>query len=267
MPRRARLRRFLRRSRRLAITLGIALAVACTVLVLAGAALSRQSPSWWRRIDPASPEAAEAARRLENDAGSEFTRPRASDPAESADGTPRSAPWSVAIDDLTASRWLATRLPDWLRAEANLADWPDELRDLQVRFTPSDIHVGVRVGGGGRSAGKVLSVTLRPELVNDALWLRATWVHVGRMPLPAGAVLGSAADRAAEALPEVMVRLPETADFFKILAGARALADPAAHELPDDRTIRIRRVRLGDGWIEVTCQTEGRRVPTHTPAP
>lgn len=256
--RRARALRWLRRVRLLLITTGIGLGAGAVVLTLAGWAMVRGSPPWWRQIDTDDARTIEWAEAVHRAVGQHLTERRDGDVAERGPGEPRwqSEPWRVALRPMDANAWLNIELPRWLEASGEAAGFgPGGFSQLQVEFRDGLVHVGVRVETEGRL--QVLSATLRPRVADDgALWVPADWVHVGRLPVPAGWVLDEAEARLSDVVPDEVRDLPEMRAMLRAFAGERAIVREPLVRLPDGRRVRLLDVRPRDGLLEVTCRTE-----------
>ena len=259
---RRRLLRLRRRIRPIAIGAGLACAAIAALLLITASSLVRLSPSWWRHYTLDTGLKDHAAR-VENAAISHLYRARPADPALTDDGAPwRSAPWSIALREEDASAWLTARLPDWLEGDAGkIAEWPEGLGQPQVRFENGRPRVGaaLRFEQGDR----VISAAITPEFHDDgSLWLRTDWIHIGRLPLPAGPMLTHAdraiADEMPEELADEIARDAERAGFFEILRGEAPLVREPVLRLDDGRAVRLLALRLTDGRIEIDCQTIAR---------
>jgi hypothetical protein len=238
------------------VVAGLAVAAALSVAGLTAAGLTRSAPSWWRIYRP-TPELIEHGAAVENAVISLLYRQRDADPAWAADPTGpwRSETWSRAIRDEDASAWLATRLPAWVEGHAEVPDWPDGLGKPQVRFDDGIVRIGVAYQRDGGE--RVVSANFRPSVRADgSVWLRTSWVHMGRLPVPAGLVLGQAATRLKNRLPESLADDPNALALARILAGDVPLAkDPVMH-LEDGRAVRLLGVRVTPGRIELDLRTE-----------
>lgn len=235
--------------------MGLPLAVAVTVLGLFAWSLARSAPPWWRQYRPEDARLLERAKLVEDDATSRLfdIRPRAH-----ADGPYMSALWGVGITDDDASAWLTARLPLWLDGQVGLPPWPDELTQMQVQFGDGVARVAVRIREDGDDAGRIVTTTLRPDIdETGAVWLRPTWVHLGRLPVPASWVL-SRAERDATDLLSRSADEQESAALFGVLRGRSPLAEDPVIGLDAGRQVRLVGLRIRDGRLELTCRTEGR---------
>ncbi len=262
--RRVRTLRAWRRVRLIAVTAAVALIAGACVLVLAGWAMVRGSPTWWRQIDPDDPRTIAWAETVHRAVGQHLTERRTGDQAHAASYVPESGgsrwqsePWRVSLEPQDANAWLNVELPRWLNATGDGTGWPKAFSQLQVEFRDGHLYIGVRVEADGRS--QVLSASLRPEVREDgSLWVPADWVHVGRLPVPAAWVLGEAEQRLPDLVPDELRRLPETRAMLRAFAGEHAIVQEPVVRLPDDRYVRLLSIRSRNGRLEVTCRTEAR---------
>ncbi len=242
MPRRRRrLWRWL-----LAIT--VVLALALGVLALLIVRLSTQQPAWWSPLDPASEQVRDTAERIENIVTSELHR--ADRPGVRAtDGSWASREWTLVLTSEQASSWLSVRLPRWLENQGGKFTWPEEIRALQVDFTPGMLRVGVRVllDDTERTVWGELTPTARSD---GSLWVQVRWLHVGCLPLPAGPALEHLAW-----LGSVPVRSSELARVLDVLVGRAPLVREPVVDLSDGRQVRIVAIELRDGVLELTLRT------------
>ena len=223
--------------------------------------MTGSAPAWWRRTDPSAARTIERAMMLENAIASHLSlrRDSASDLVYTATGEVpegwRSDPWSVALKSEDANAWLNVRLPVWLAGENEHFEWPEEVTDLQVHFDAPHVRLGAKVRVRGTE--QFLSATLTPELREDgSLWVKADWVHLGRLPIPASWVLGEAESRVDEIIPDELRSLPQAQSFFRVMAGEEPVAERPVVRLPDRRLVRLLRLEADRGWVEITCQTE-----------
>ena len=252
-PRVIRIRRKLRAR---LIVAGLALAATVSVAGLVASGLARSAPSWWRVYRP-TPELADHGAAVENAVVSLVYQQREPDPEWLAapEGPWRSQTWSRAIRDEDASAWLATRLPAWIDGQSDLPGWPDGLGKPQIRFDEGIVRIGISYA---RDDGhRVISANFRPTVHEDgSVWLRSDWVHLGRLPVPASLVLGEAADRLRDRLPESLAGDPNAARLARVLAGDIPLAENPVMRLEDGRAVRLLGVRVGEGRIELDLRTE-----------
>ncbi len=246
-----------RRRRRITF---VAWLVVMLALVAAGGwivvgSMTRAAPAWWRNIDPGDQKTARRAQDLEGAISSHISmvRPGAID-ADDGGGW-RTEPWTVAMRAEDANAWLNVRLPVWMARENERFVWPDEMTDLQVHFDAPLIRIGAKVRAEGRE--HYLSATLTPELRGDgSLWVKADWVHVGRLPIPASWVLNEAEARADDLIPAELRDVPQAKTFFRIVAGEEPIAERPVVRLPDNRRVRLVALRAEKGWVAITCLTE-----------
>jgi len=239
----------------------VAAGMAAALVIAAGfaisATLTRAAPGWWNT--PRDDETARArATAMENAAVSELyrARPRGTDgpPAESAAWM--SETWSVGLLENDINAWLAARMPRWLEGRPGLPDWPPTMSQLQVRFDNGAVRAGVRVDTP--DGPRFVTASFRPEIDDrGSLWLRASWVHIGRLPVPASWVIGSGDDGDGVLPPELLER-PEAALFLGMARGDAPVADAPLVRLEDRRRVRLLGVRVRPGRLELTMRTEAR---------
>lgn len=228
------------------------------VCVLLSLSLTRQAPMWWRSVRPDDPRVAARAASIENTLVNDLYAGRPGDegfrPAE--DGSWRSQRWTLRISAAEANAWLSARLPKWLANREDPVRLPKEIAELQVGFDDGVIRVGALVRAGGDP--QIVSATLEPRLAPDgALWLPARWLHLGRLPVPAGPLLERAEAGGPDGLiPASLMALPETAAMFRAFAGEAPIVSKALIRLEDGRRVRVLGVSARDGVLEITCQTE-----------
>lgn len=238
--------------RRWALRIVAAGLCAACLLVVAAVSQARLAPQWWRTISRDDPATKALGQRIENSVinRAHQTRPA----ADSADGW-TSEPWTIEVRPEEANAWLNIRLPKWMVNQKDEFRWPKEVTDLQVDFGQGEITIGARVQSGERS--QVVSATLRPRLEGDGrLFAPASWVNVGRLPIPADWVLGHAHRNAERYIPPEFYRLPETEALFRAFEGRDAIVQHAVVRLPDGRRVRILALEVVDGVLRMTCRTE-----------
>jgi hypothetical protein len=109
----------------------------------------------------------------------------------------------------------------------------------------------------------VLSIALAPRIGDDgSLWLEATSVAIGSLPMPAGLVLTAGASDespgffdARRAVPDELRSRRETAPIIAALRGERPLTVLAPLRLPDGRKVRIVHLQPMEGRLVITCTT------------
>lgn len=247
--------------RRRAATVVIAAAAVAAAVLVGGYVLAGASPSWWRSFDPADPRSVQTARAVEDGAWAVLTEPRP--PAPSGAG---SIAWRAALAGADASAWLNLRLPRWLESRGVLARWPEEIRELQVRFDAGLVHVAARVGAGGEE--RYLSAVVRPRVdESGALWLPAERLGVGRVGVPASWVLSDIGQTGPdllalrEAIPRGLRERPETAAILAALAGREPMALRPVVRLPDGRRVHLVRIESAQDRLIFTCRTDDPRPP------
>lgn len=231
--------------------------LAVGLLVLAGVVaaclgtawwLSAQSPSWWAPADARDPAVQRLAEALENGTITTMNQVR-----------PGGGPWAMAVTEHAANAWLAARLRPWLVSQAGLDRWPPGVDRVMVRFEPGVVRLGVELLEAGRR--RVLSVAFTPEARagpapsqgprGGELWIEPTWVHVGRLPLPAGWVLSGAVGTGAH-LPADLAALPQTPALLQALRGLAPVVRAASVRLPDGRRLLLEGVRAEEGRLVIT---------------
>jgi len=238
----------------------LALAVAATACLGLGWSLLlvRGAPPWWRTIPPDTEPTARLAQQVENGVVSTLHQVRPTDEAyvPPAEGHWRSTVWSVGLRASDANAWLNTRLPKWFANSSREARWPGDLEGVQVEFDDGRIHVGAQVSLGDRR--RIISATLVPNVQPDgSLWMRATTVRLGRLPIPPSWVLGGGEQvPAVKYVPEEFRELPETRQMFRAFIGRRPLLDHAVLPLEDGRQVRLLQLVPRDGRLRFTCRTE-----------
>lgn len=251
-----RLLRIRRRTRTIAIASGLGLAVVVTLLLVVGFSLTRAAPSWWRQytLDDRLRSHATA---VENAAVSQLSRTRPADTNLKAGEPWRSAPWSIAIKDGDASAWLTARLQNWLAGDQGFRDWPEGLGRPQIRFEEGRLHLGASLHF--EKGDRVLSAAVEPEFRDDgSLWLKTDWIHIGRLPLPAGPMLARAEDAIDQRIPGDLADNAHASSLFAILRGEAPLAQRPVLRIDEGRAVRLLALRLLDGRIELDCQTISR---------
>ncbi len=220
------------------------------VVVAAGYRLTTQTPQWWASIDPKDTAVIERAERVENALTSDLSR--ADRQGVSGDDGWQSETWVIRLTSDEANAWLNARLPRW--AENRLEDfqWPSEVQSIQVAFEPGSIRLGASVRLDERE--RVLSAELTPRVDDDgSVWLDVGWMYLGRLPLPAGWLLGADLFNIA---PESIADDPGFASLARGLAGKQAIVREPVIRLGDGRRVRIVSMELREGELVLTCRTE-----------
>ncbi len=276
-------RRRLPRRKSVLIGSGLFLAGLITGGVIVAGWLADQAPAWWEPVDASNPHTVAVADAVENGAVDLLSEVRPS--VERTPGLLTSEAWTVRLTPEEVNAWLAVRLPMWIRNQSDNFRWPSQVAQLQVDFRHDDIVLGVRAVAHGTE--RYLWVTLDPTIDEDgALWLRATWVHVGRLALPANwflpdeagtptpakqgtAIAGGGGGGAAAAapkptlvtknIPDDIRALPATGTLLAALNGNGPVAKNPTIRLADGRRVRIVGIVAEDGALFVTCRTEVRQ--------
>lgn len=226
-----------------------------SLLAALGVMLARATPSWWRPADPDAPATRLAAEALEHGVVNQIHawRPRA---AASGGEAWRSEPWTVSLSEVDANAWLAASLPKWLANLEKPARLPPELSELQVAFASGVVRIGGRIAHAG--ADHTLSASVRPEIRADgSLWMAATWVRLGRMPVPASWLLERAMDEGSE-LGAAAFRTAEGRAAARVLAGLEPASRLPELRLADGRRVRLLRIEAREDQLWLTCRTEGK---------
>lgn len=259
-----------RRSRRIAVAAGFILVTIGTAAVLMALALTQENPRWWVRVNPTDPATIATAERVENGITSALTEVRAANNTPDKSAQPATAAWQVFITTEQANAWLNVRLKRWLADQAEQGNlefrWPESVGQLQVSFQHGRIHVGAVVTQPGSAAGaepktQTLAAALRPHFGDDgSLWMTAERIEIGRLPVPAGWVLRSAANtqkKVADVSNE-LARQPQTERVLAAFRGERPVLTRPAVKLADGRRVRIVAIEPADDKLVITCMTEQR---------
>jgi hypothetical protein len=226
-------------------------------------AMTNLRPTWWPGEDLAPLDGRRAAELeatgadLESAVVSQLTMVRPQDEAiTKRDGAYRSAVWGVSVSDEDMNAWLATRLPKWIESRGVSESWPKDLRSVRVRTRPSGITLGMRFEN---EMGERRFVTLEclPELSLDgSIWLRATWVHLGKLPIPASAAMAKFNVSREEYLPQDIADGPQVTSVLRVLSGEIPAMKQGLIRVDATRRVRLQGVDLREGRIELTCRTE-----------
>lgn len=281
----ATLRRVLRFRRRELVAARVLIAAAGGLALLGALcyALSRAQPSWWKPgYATPTPEHERMATVLENAVVTEVSkaRPSARGPGGTGAATGVSEPWAMLVRAEDINAWLNTKLPRWVSGDSRAVGpggeagaggvrraWPRQVQELQVEFEEGLVLVGVRIRGAGGD-DQTLTTSLRPSVRDGQLWLEATGVSVGRMPIPVGLVFSSKASAggsglldAASRVPKELRVLPETGQLMAALAGAVPVLEKATTKLQDGRRVRLLGVESHPSGLVLQCRTEGANTP------
>lgn len=215
-------------------------AVVAGGLVVYGLAV--RTPPWFGGAVPDRAESRRLAQRLENRIITEAYRFRGA-PATGPDGVRRTGgDWSLRVSEEEATAWLTVRFSEWLANRDPPVRIPPSVGDLRAHFANGrawiagrvdesvySISSGVRVSDSGvRLSGVRAGV--------GSLWWPVSWGGLNLVGLVNGET-GSAAVR-------------------NILAGREALVAGGTVRLEDGRRVRILRVTIESGEVEVGCRTE-----------
>jgi hypothetical protein len=227
------------------------------VLFLAGVGfaylLTLREPAWWRDVKAADPATIDTASQVENGVVTQLSEVRPADPE--AKGGYKSREWSVSISAADADAWLATRLKQWVENQGG--HWPQQLTSVQVEFSSGVIKVGVRQEEGG--SARFVYVEAAPELRADgSLWLLPRGMGAGAMPLPMGVVRNEVREAVINRLPPGSTKRQQAEEAIEVLAGQRPALKDAVVKLEDGRCVRLLKIAVFEGRIELTCRTEKR---------
>ncbi|MCC6320678.1 MAG: hypothetical protein IT438_04485 [Phycisphaerales bacterium] len=246
-----------------AVFIVIALLTAGALVALA---LTQERPTWWRQIDPASPDTLSVAHAVENGMATALTQVRPEAPAAPAG----SEPWKVFITTDQANAWLSARLRGWLEDQAARegagvgggrgVKWPAEVGTPQVSFERGIIRIGAMVERSTTSGGprlQALSAVLRPDVRADgSFWCTASSVSIGRLPVPASWVLKPRASGLSSPAATSQSVPSQFSRVMDALAGRGPLLGSAIIRLADGRRVRILELDPQPGRLVITCRTE-----------
>ncbi len=201
-----------------------------------GYALWSASPAHWRVVDADDEEVKKAAGRFERSTVSRLTHVR---PPEKA--------WRLVLEQRPLNRWLATRLPQWLRNQG--IEIAEELENAveqrMVAFRRDHVVVAAKLTTPDLS--QILSLRYTPTVTDDGLVrLTLDGMYAGRLPLPRAAVEGLLENYAqggsgSRPTAKEILRALEKVDL----------------ELPlrDGRKVRVTGIELRKGKAILTCRT------------
>lgn len=231
------------RARFWVVAVGMGLIAAAAITALCAWLLIRSAPSWWNTVHTATPQSENVGREIENAVVNQLHAQR-----------PPGEVWSVALTQDDANDWLSTRLVKWLQNRDNSVDWSTTIQRAAISFKPGSITLGLSIRTDRAEDGHVLTLELIPSIDEQGrLWLLASELAIGRLPLPLGMVASDSG----------LLRsfLPRGVDdgagaVLTALAGKEPLAQRAAAKLGDNRTVRLTALEVRDGRIDLTCTTE-----------
>ncbi|MCC6675687.1 MAG: hypothetical protein IT436_00960 [Phycisphaerales bacterium] len=244
------------RWRRRFAAISVGLVALLSALLIVAVWQSRMEPGWWTGTSAAAAGSGAGAG-LQNSVINQLhlARPTAADLGP--DEAWRSEPWRVSMRCEDVNAWLAEELPRWLANRDPPVRWPARVETARAGFEAGRVMVGARLRHGGGFGGvSVISASLVPELREDgSLWLRASWVRIGRLPAPASWVV----PRLREAMREA--GLEDEAHggvgfLLRVLEGEEPLARSAVIRLEDGRRVRLLDLELRDGALWITARTE-----------
>ncbi len=244
---------WLRHRRRRIAAVGVASVAGLTGLLAMGVVLAHATPGWWAPAPADDPATRQTAEALENGVVNQLHAWRAKDASAKPESW-RSEPWTVSLSASDANAWIAASLPKWLANHQKPIKLPPEVSELQVGFASGVVRIGARVRHEG--ASHVLSASVRPEIREDgSLWLAATWVRLGRMPMPASWLLDRALGASGDASG---LDSPQTVAVARVLSGLEPAAAAPELKLADGRRVRLLKIEPRDGQLWLTCRTEGK---------
>ena len=160
---------------------------------------------------------------------------------------PAGEPWAIALDPADINAWLATRLPQWIAHDPELAEFSAA---ASLRIAASDGALVVEAPIGPSALGLIASARVALELadaddadakglpVSGRLHLDIGATRIGRLPIPLAA-LGLPA---AETVAAQLARLEQRSTDRRFRLG-------------DGRTIEIRAISCEDGQIRIRFAT------------
>jgi hypothetical protein len=229
----------------------LGLGAMCAALLVIAALLGGARPVWWRS-EPGAPDRRTLAGAVDNGAWTVVTELR---PMVAGERKNMSEPWSVSLSADAATAWLNEKLPRWLASQQSPARLPDGA-ELQAAFERGVVHIGIHLPEEGTAdeSGRYISMSLRPRIDGEGLWLPVTTVSVGRLDVPARALLVSEGNTARGSSGGGVVRFsPEVA---ALLQGRAPALRGASIRLPDGRTVRLLKFEPFDDRLVLTMQTE-----------
>lgn len=242
-----------RRNRLLRVGAWGFLVLAALLLASAGIlyALSAATPDWWKPASPEDPKSKAIAEAFESYLVTEANRVR---PAASPSGPDsyRSAPWSVVVGQEEVNAWLASKLPRWAASRGRSAG------TVQLKFEQSGMAIAAQVAGARVVSAKVggLNVLERGIVLAEIRDIRVgrlplKWTGMSAAGLVGGASSGEKPDTERTEVPQSLgaMHLDPVGNVIEV--EMRAVA-----HLADGRSVRLVKLRTGDGFVELTCVTE-----------
>ncbi len=161
------------------------------------------------------------------------------------------ATWTLRIREEDINAWFAARLRKWVAHEAG-AQWPAELGTPQVRFEADAIRLAIPFAAGGGE--RFVIAAIRPVMEKDLLRLELKRVELGRVSLP-GEPVANLLRTLTGAAPGAFENkeLKSVLDWLE----RREAVEPMV-ELEDGRRIRIVKIVMGEGMVDVTARTVDR---------
>ena len=244
-------------ARRIVVVTLLVLAALTAGAVALGMMLMRGPPSWWRSVDVQSPQTLAKAKLIEDNLTTVLSAVR-----QGASAEERARPWSMSLAPDDANAWLNARLPQWLAQQGSLKDWPPEVRQVQAHFDGSRIVIGAHIARGGPKGEFFAAALIAPEVHADgSLWLPASSLQVGRLPIPTRLVIGSGGEPngvldTQDRIPAQLQSMPQMKEILQVLAGSRAALKNPLLRLPDGRHVRLLGLDTKDGKLIITVRTE-----------
>ncbi len=223
----------------LGVVLTICAASAALTAIVVAALLARESPVWWRTVDPNDSEVVELAERVERAVVSAMHRAR-----------PDAEPWTVAVTASQANAWLNVKLPQWARSRD--AGWPREIAEVQTHFADGRIGMGMRLAGGRVGNAPIVAATVEPTMREGALWLAQPATVAGRLDLPAGWTI----NRLSSWLPPEMRTRSMTRRTLDALMQKGPVIPDASFRIEDGRRVRLVAITVEQERLLLTFETD-----------
>lgn len=225
------------------VTIGLGLVFAVALITLSAWWLARSVPSWWSTVHTLTPQSDTVGRELENAVVNQLHAQR-----------PTTEDWSVAVSEHDANDWLATRLVKWLQNRDDSIDWATTVERAVVTFNNGSIVLGVSIRTQRDEAGQVFTIGVIPSLdAEGRLWLRASELSIGKLPLPLELITGDQNGFLRSLLPDALNK--NAGPILSALTGSEPIADEAILTLADKRRVRLTALSVRDGNLELTCET------------
>jgi hypothetical protein len=150
---------------------------------------------------------------------------------------PAGEAWAVAIDPADINAWLATRLPQWVAHDPELAPFETA---TEMRLGAADGAVIVEAPIGPRALGLVGTIRMPLELdeSDGALRVDVGQSRIGLLPIPVSGAGFDATDKVRDELARLEARYPDR-----------------RFRLGDGRFIEVRAISCEDGRIKIRFAT------------